>query len=131
MDNALYYKTDNPSPTHTLKRAFLWLHSSGLTPLFYYSVAKKLSTTWIFSQHFHNNNWSPSAPYKTKLDLTCMLQTWTVVSAMHDAEKKTSRLKMGSIFLCHLLSIAAHRDHFVRRLSVRPYVCLSVCLSVR
>ena len=28
-------------------------------------------------------------------------------------------------------SIAAHRDHFVRRLSVRPSVCLSVCLSVR
>ena len=28
-------------------------------------------------------------------------------------------------FLCHLRSIAAHRDHFVRRLSVRPCVCLS------
>ena len=32
-------------------------------------------------------------------------------------------------FLCRLRSIAAHRDHFVRRLSVRPSVCLSVCLS--
>ena len=28
--------------------------------------------------------------------------------------------------LCHLRSLAAHRDHFVRRLSV----CLSICLSV-
>ena len=27
-------------------------------------------------------------------------------------------------FLCRLRSIAAHRDHFVRRLSVRPSVCL-------
>ena len=27
--------------------------------------------------------------------------------------------------LCRLRSIAAHRDHFVRRLSVRPCVCLS------
>ena len=35
-----------------------------------------------------------------------------------------------SLFLCRLRSIAAHRDHFVRRLSVRPSVCLSVCLSV-
>ena len=24
----------------------------------------------------------------------------------------------------------AHRDHFIRRLSVRPSVCLSVCVSV-
>ena len=36
-------------------------------------------------------------------------------------------------FLCRLQSIAAHRDHFVRHLSVgpsvRPSVCLSVCLS--
>ena len=35
--------------------------------------------------------------------------------------------------LCHLLcrlgSIATHRDHFVRRLSVRPSVCLSFRLS--
>ena len=31
--------------------------------------------------------------------------------------------------LCHLRSIAAHRDHFVPRLSVRPIVCLYVCLS--
>ena len=30
-------------------------------------------------------------------------------------------------FLCRLLSIAAQRDHFVRRLSVRLSVCLSVC----
>ena len=30
-------------------------------------------------------------------------------------------------FLCCLGSIATHRDHFVRRLSVRPSVCLSVC----
>ena len=29
--------------------------------------------------------------------------------------------------LCHLRSIAAHRDHFVRRLSVCVSVCLSVC----
>ena len=38
------------------------------------------------------------------------------------------------VFLCRLQSIATHRDHFVRllsvRLSVRPSVCLSVCLSV-
>ena len=32
-----------------------------------------------------------------------------------------------SCFLCRLRSIAAHSDHFVRHLSVR----LSVCLSVR
>ena len=30
-------------------------------------------------------------------------------------------------FLCCLRSIAAHRDHFVRRLSVHPSVCVSVC----
>ena len=33
-------------------------------------------------------------------------------------------------FLCRLRSIEAHRDHFVRRLSVRPSVHLSVCASV-
>ena len=33
-------------------------------------------------------------------------------------------------FSCRLQSIAVHRDHFVRRLSVRPSVCLSVCVSV-
>ena len=33
-------------------------------------------------------------------------------------------------FVCRLRSIATHRDHFVRRLSVRPSVCPSVCLSV-
>ena len=33
-------------------------------------------------------------------------------------------------FLCCLRSIATHRDHFVRRLSVRLSVCLSVCPSV-
>ena len=32
-------------------------------------------------------------------------------------------------FLCRLRSIAAHRDHFVRRLSVCPSFCLSVRLS--
>ena len=31
--------------------------------------------------------------------------------------------------LCRLRIIAAHRDHFVRRLSLCPSVCLSVCLS--
>ena len=31
--------------------------------------------------------------------------------------------------LCRLRSIATHRDHFVRRLSIRPSVCLSVRLS--
>ena len=31
----------------------------------------------------------------------------------------------SSPFLCHLRSIAAHREHFVRRLFVRPSVCLS------
>ena len=31
--------------------------------------------------------------------------------------------------MCRLQSIATHRDHFVRRLSVRPSVCLSVRLS--
>ena len=30
-------------------------------------------------------------------------------------------------FLCRLRSIAAHRDHFVRRLSVRLSVCVCVC----
>ena len=30
-------------------------------------------------------------------------------------------------FLCPLRSIAAHWDHFVRRLSVRPSVCVCVC----
>ena len=34
-------------------------------------------------------------------------------------------------FLCRLRSIAAHRDHFVRRLSVCPSFCLSVRPSVR
>ena len=38
-----------------------------------------------------------------------------------------------SSFLCCLRSIAAHRDHYVRRLSDRPSarvcVCVSVCLS--
>ena len=34
---------------------------------------------------------------------------------------------MSIPFLCHLWSIAAHRDHFVWRLSVRSCVC--VCLS--
>ena len=32
-------------------------------------------------------------------------------------------------FLCRLRSIAAHRDHFVRRLSFRPCVCPIVTLS--
>ena len=32
-------------------------------------------------------------------------------------------------FLCRLRSIATHRDHFVRRLSVRPSVCPSVTLA--
>ena len=32
-----------------------------------------------------------------------------------------------SRFLCCLRSIETHRDHFVRRLSVSPSVCLSVC----
>ena len=35
-----------------------------------------------------------------------------------------------TLFLCRLWSITAHRDHFVRRLSVRPSVRPSVCLSV-
>ena len=34
----------------------------------------------------------------------------------------------GWLFLCRLRSIAANRDHFVRRLSVRPSVRLCVCL---
>ena len=33
------------------------------------------------------------------------------------------------VLLCGQRSIAAHRDHFVRRLSVHPSVCPSVCLS--
>ena len=33
-------------------------------------------------------------------------------------------------FLCRLRSIATHRDHFVRRPSARPSVCLSLCPSV-
>ena len=33
-------------------------------------------------------------------------------------------MKGYPIFLYRLRSIAAHRDHFVRRLSVRPCVCL-------
>ena len=32
-------------------------------------------------------------------------------------------------FFCRLRSIATHRDHFVRRLSVRPSVCPSVTLA--
>ena len=31
------------------------------------------------------------------------------------------------VFLCRLRSIATHRDHFVRRLSVRLSICRSVC----
>ena len=37
--------------------------------------------------------------------------------------KKTRK----SLFLCRLRSIATHRDHFVRRLSICSSVCLSVC----
>ena len=37
--------------------------------------------------------------------------------------------KLSSWFLCRLRSIATHRDHFVRRLSVRLCVRLSVRLS--
>ena len=37
----------------------------------------------------------------------------------------------GTTFLCRLRSIATHKDHFVRRLSVCLSVCLSVFLSVR
>ena len=46
--------------------------------------------------------------------------------AMSFAKKQSvvSRVSENSLnqFLCHLQSIAAHRDHFVRRLSVRPSV---------
>ena len=38
--------------------------------------------------------------------------------------------RLGCTFLCRLRSIATHRDHFVRRPSVRPSVCLSVRPSV-
>ena len=34
-----------------------------------------------------------------------------------------------SLRLCRLWSLAAHRDHFVQRLSVCPSVCVCVCLS--
>ena len=37
---------------------------------------------------------------------------------------------LATAFLCHLRSIATHRDHFVRRLSVRLSVLPSVCPSV-
>ena len=41
--------------------------------------------------------------------------------------RKVVILWFAIAFLCRLRSIATHRDHFVRRLSVRPSVCLSVC----
>ena len=50
----------------------------------------------------------------------CMAKfPWAAHSAAHWAAH----------FLCRLRSLATHRDHFVRRLSVRPSVRLSVCLS--
>ena len=39
---------------------------------------------------------------------------------------KTKQFVCRTNFLCRLRSIAAHRDHFVRRLSVCPSVCLFV-----
>ena len=45
-----------------------------------------------------------------------------------DATKPRALRLLGQWFLCPLRSIAAHRDHFVRRLSVRPSVCVCVCL---
>ena len=38
-------------------------------------------------------------------------------------------LNMTSRFLCRLRSLATHRDHFVRRLSVRLSVCPFVTLT--
>ena len=42
---------------------------------------------------------------------------------------RTATSKHSLQFLCRLQSIAAHRDHFVRHLSVRPSICLVVTLS--
>ena len=44
-------------------------------------------------------------------------------------ESDLSRVGVYKSFLCRLWSIAAHRDHFVRGLSVCVSVRLSVCLS--
>ena len=50
-------------------------------------------------------------------DFTLFLQRFK------DDMYEVSKLRILNVFLCRLQSIAAHRDHFVRR--------LSVCLSVR
>ena len=38
--------------------------------------------------------------------------------------------KVVHVLLCHLQNLAAHRDHFVRRLSVRPLVPNQTYLNV-
>ena len=54
--------------------------------------------------------------YLLIMNLNAINQTWALVY------KNTP-------FLCRLRGIAAHRDHFVRRLSVRLCVCPVVTLS--
>ena len=70
----------------------------------------------------HHFIWSEGhiSPYPRPYDVSKMLITF----------KWKSWFRFGSfnIVLCRLRSIAAHRDHFVRRLSVCSLVCLVVTL---
>ena len=70
---------------------------------------------------------NPETPPPKSINLTYMVLlsfNTVLLSVQHINIKKIIRVLH---LLCHLRSIAAHRDHFVRRLSVRPSVCL--CLS--
>ena len=58
-------------------------------------------------------------------------ETWLEKSYTRSGSgnQRQGRVKFAAS-LCRLRSIAAHRDHFVRRPSVCPSVCLSVCPSI-
>ena len=56
------------------------------------------------------------------------LEIWYMNLSWHNTDQ-VWLLSCLTYLLCRLRSIAAHRDHFVRHLSVCPSICLSVCLS--
>ena len=59
----------------------------------------------------------------------------SAVTTSAGMEPQQKKQKQNGLFtfqvqiLCRLRSIVAHRDHFVWRLSVPPFVCPCVCLS--
>ena len=68
--------------------------------------------------------------FRSMASYTCRLLVYHMVMISCRSNNSCRFVDYQDIrFLCRLRSIATHRDHFFRRLSVCPSVCLSVRLS--